>query len=185
MIDFSYKPTIHGEKVTLRPFQAEDVPVMLGIVKDPEVVQLTGSSSDLDERLVKQWYETRNEPKDRLDLAIIDRRQNVLVGEAVVNEYEERTNSMNFRILIGPRGRNRGLGTEATQLMIDYVFAAKPIDQMTLDVFAFNPRARRVYEKVGFVVERIEKQELEGNGELADSFHMVLTRERWLGLKKR
>lgn len=180
MINLSYKPTLQGEKVILRPFQSGDVVVMEEILKDPEVIKLTGSSPDIDSEFLKQWYDTRNEQRDRLDLAIVDRKQNMLVGEAVGNEYDEQNNSMNFRILIGPQGRNKGLGTEATQLFIDYLFTATELDQITLSVYAFNPRARRVYEKVGFIVDSIDKNELEYDGEWIDSINMVLTRERWL-----
>mgnify|MGYP003757025939 CR=1 FL=1 len=49
---------------------------------------------------------------------------------------------------------------------------------MTLGVYAFNPRAQRVYEKIGFVVESIDKDDLEYEGEMSDAFNMVLTREK-------
>ncbi len=55
-----------------------------------------------------------------MDIAIVDKSLKILVGEAVVNEYHEEK-SMNFRILICQMGRNRGLGTEATHLIINYV----------------------------------------------------------------
>jgi diamine N-acetyltransferase len=74
--------------------------------------------------------------------------------------------------------------TASTQLMIDYVFATTDLNQLTLGVYAFNPRARRVYEKVGFIMESIDKNELEYEGEWIDSINMVLTRERWMNSKK-
>lgn len=181
MLDLSNKPTIEGEKVILRPFKAEeDFPYIEECLNDPEVGKLTGSPPDYDRDKVYEWYRTRNEQSDRLDLAIIDKSQGVLVGEAVVNFYDEKEQSMNFRIMIGPRGRDRGLGTEATQLIIDYVFHSTSLNQVTLSVYDFNPRAKRVYEKVGFVVYSIDKKDLEFEGEWIDSINMVLTRELWL-----
>lgn len=182
MIHLRDKPTIQGEKVILRPFQSEDVQHMEEILTDPEIIKLTGSSADIDLEFVRQWYATRNEQSDRLDLVIVDRKRNLLVGEVVVNEYDEKNNSMNFRILIGPQGRNKGLGTEATQLLMEYLFNYTDLDQITLSVYAFNPRARHVYEKVGFIVESIDKNDLEYEGEWIDSINMVLTKERWLEL---
>lgn len=107
-----------------------------------------------------------------------------MVGEVVVNLYDEKSHSMNFRILIGPRGRNRGLGTEATQLIIDYVFKNTTLSQLTLSVFDFNPRAKYVYEKVGFAIYSIDKNELEFEGKWIDSINMNLTRENWLNKEK-
>ncbi|WP_318615997.1 GNAT family protein [Sporosarcina sp. YIM B06819] len=183
MIDLGHKPLIEGEKIVLRPFIDEDFPYIEECLKDSEVIKLTGSTSDFDKESILHWYNTRNEQTDRLDLAIVDKSQNVLVGEVVVNLYDEKNNSMNFRILIGPRGRNRGLGTEATQLIIDYVFKNTKLNQLTLSVFDFNPRAKHVYEKVGFVIDSIDENELEFEGEWIDSINMNLTKENWLKRK--
>ncbi len=179
MINLAEKPTILGEKVILRPFTEEDIPYLEECLEDPEVIKLTGSSADLDRETFLNWYRTRNETNDRLDLAIVEQSQGVLVGEVVLNLYDEKNQSMNFRILIGPRGRNRGLGSEATRLVLDYVFNNTDLNQITLSVFDFNPRAKYVYEKIGFVVESIDEKDLEYEGEWIDSINMKLTREAW------
>ncbi|MGM0835148.1 MAG: GNAT family N-acetyltransferase [Bacillota bacterium] len=180
MIDLSSKPYITGENVILRPFQDKDLPFIEECLRDPEVIKLTGSTDDYDEEVVVKWYKTRNDQNDRLDLAIVDKDLDVLVGEVVANLYQEEKQSMNFRILIGPRGRDRGFGTEATGLFIDHLFEKTKLNQLTLSVFDFNPRAKKVYEKVGFTVESVDKQELEYDGEWIDSINMVLTRASWL-----
>jgi diamine N-acetyltransferase len=179
MLDLSSKPHILGEKVILRPFRSTDLPYIEECLKDSEVIKLTGSTDDYDEEAVLQWYRTRNEQKDRLDLAVVDKGLDVLVGEVVANLYEEDKGSMNFRILIGPRGRDRGLGTEATRLFINRLFQNTGLNQLTLSVFDFNPRAKKVYEKLGFVVESVDKDELEYEGEWIDSINMILTRDNW------
>jgi diamine N-acetyltransferase len=179
MVNLKHKPTILGNKVILRPFETRDIEYMEECLKDLEVIKLTGSPMDFDKELVIKWYSTRNEQVDRLDLAIIDKCNNIVVGEVVINEYDEVQNSMNYRILIGPMGRNRGLGTEATTLILDYVFLNTDLKQLTLSVYAFNPRAQRVYEKTGFVLDSIDEAELEFEGEMIDSLNMILTRENW------
>ena len=133
---------IIGEKVILRPFKPTDLPAIEECLTDPEVIKLTGSDDDYDQDVVVDWYNTRNEQSDRLDLAIVDQKSGKLVGEAVVNLYDAEKHSMNYRILIGPRGRDRGLGTEATQLMVNFIFRNTDLKQLTLNVFAFNPRAQ-------------------------------------------
>ena len=185
MVYLGEKPLIVGEKIVLRPFKDEDLPYIEECLKDTEVIKLTGSSSDFNLESTNHWYNTRNEQTDRLDLAIVDQSQGILVGEVVVNLYDEKNHSMNFRILIGPRGRNHGLGTEATRLMINYVFKKTSLDQLTLSVFDFNPRAKNVYEKVVFVLDSIDENDLEYEGEWIDSINMKLTREEWMMTTKR
>ncbi|MFD1927180.1 GNAT family N-acetyltransferase [Sporosarcina siberiensis] len=180
MVNLAYKPLIIGKKVNLRPFKDEDFPFIEECLKDPEVLKLTGSSSDFDRELFLYWYSTRNAQTDRLDLAIVDQSTDLLVGEVVVNLFDEKNQSMNFRILIGPRGRDQGFGTEATELIIDYVFKNTSLSQLTLSVFDFNPRAKYVYEKVGFVAYSIDENNLEFDDKWIDSLNMNLTRTNWL-----
>lgn len=184
MINLNDKPLLRGNLVILRPFKDGDFTYIEECLKDAEVIKLTGSDSQYDRELTLNWYNTRNEQVDRLDLAIVDQSKGILVGEVVANLYDEQNQSMNFRILIGPRGSDRGLGTEATRLFIDYIFSHTTLKALTLSVFDFNPRAMHVYEKMGFIVESIDENELEFEEEWIDSVNMKLTREDWLREKR-
>jgi RimJ/RimL family protein N-acetyltransferase len=181
--DFSNKPTLVGQRVTLRPFIEADLPRMAIALADPQVRRLTGSvTSDAEanaeagalDDATRQWYLTRNDTIDRLDLAIADNSTGLVVGESVLNEWDAESASCNFRILIGPEGRDRGLGSEATKLTLDYAFGPLGLSKVTLGVFAFNPRARHVYEKMGFQVTSIDRGGLEYNGEPVDDIAMAI-----------
>ena len=47
---------------------------------------------------------------------------------------------------------SRGYGTEALGLLLDFAFAILNLNNVLLEVHAFNTRAIRCYEKVGFKV---------------------------------
>jgi RimJ/RimL family protein N-acetyltransferase len=150
---FADKPTLRGERTLLRPFEPADLDVMGEILADPEVLRLTGSvhsseeaanqSPVLDERS-RTWYETRHEQPDRLDLAVVDLTTGGCVGETVLNHWEADQLSCSFRILLGPDGRDRGLGSEVTRLTVDYAFSTTELHRLELEVYAFNPRAQRI-----------------------------------------
>ena len=185
---FADKPTLRGERALLRSFEPADIEAMGEILADPEVLRLTGSvqsseeaanhSDELDER-ARAWYETRHEHADRLDLAVIDLATGGCVGEAVLNDWSAEQLSANFRILLGPGGRDRGLGSEATRLTIDYAFSTTQLHRLELEVFAFNPRAQRVYEKAGFVVEGVRRDALRFDGAYIDAVIMSILRPEW------
>ncbi|OUE23871.1 Spermidine N(1)-acetyltransferase [Clavibacter michiganensis] len=161
---FADLPRLEGERVILRPFTPADIDAMGAILADPDVIRLTGSAHtraevaemaarpELDDR-ARTWYATRADQPDRLDLALVDRATDACVGEAVLNEWSPEDRSANVRILIGPAGRDRGLGSEAVRLLVDHAFAATDLERISLEVLASNPRARRVYERAGFVEE--------------------------------
>src|ERR1700761_4107133 len=160
--DFATKPTLTGEKTVLRPFRADDLDAIRAVLLDPEGRILTGGVHDEKEahapttpqleQILQAWYGSRGEQDDRLDLAVTDKATGECVGEAVLNDWNPGNQSCNFRIFLGPRGRDRGLGTEATRLIVGYGIERLGLHRIELEVYAFNPRARHVYEKVGFRV---------------------------------
>ncbi|HET7350577.1 MAG TPA: GNAT family protein [Marmoricola sp.] len=178
--DWATKPTVVGERVTLRPFRPGDAELMQACF-DEEAIRLTGSAHSTEEarRIVaagledrtRQWYATRNDQADRLDLAVED-SSGVLVGEVVLNDWEPGNRSCGFRILLGPRGRNRGLGTEATRLIIDHAFDVLGLHRVELEVYAFNPRAAAAYRKAGFVEEGRRRDALAYDDEWFDAVVM-------------
>ncbi|MFR9778647.1 GNAT family N-acetyltransferase [Micromonospora sp. MS34] len=180
--DFSIKPTLTGERVLLRPFTAADADTFQAILADPEVVRLTGSPRqerfDLDR--LRDWYGSRSAQTDRLDLAVVDRATGDCVGEVVLYEWDRHNDNCTFRTLVGPAGRDRGLGTEATRLIVGYGFEQLGLHRIGLHVFVFNPRARRVYEKVGFVVEGVERQVLRDGDGWADAVMMSILAPEWM-----
>lgn len=179
MTDFSHKPTLTGDLVILRPLDEGDYDALSAAMDDPDVARLTGSHGEIGEEQARQWMRTRKDQTDRLDLAIVDRGTGETVGEAVLNEWDPDNQSCNFRILIGPSGQNRGLGTEATRLIVGYGIEELGLHRIELGVFAFNPRAQRAYEKAGFVVEGVLRDALYWDGEWVDSIVMSVLAPEW------
>jgi RimJ/RimL family protein N-acetyltransferase len=120
-------------------------------------------------------HASRAQHDDRIDLSIIERATGEWAGEVVLNDLDPRNQSCGFRIAPqGPRFYGRGLGTEATQLITDYAFDVVGLHRIELEVYAFNPRARHVYEKAGFVHEGTMRDALRWNGTWVDCHLMAL-----------
>lgn len=183
--DFSVKPTLAGRRVVLRPFAAGDFPAVCQALRDPEVVRLTGSRpiawNEAAEQRLREWYGTRADQTDRLDLAVEERASGRWVGEVVLNAWDPPNGSCNFRTMFGPRGRDRGLGTEAARLIIGYGFEQLGLHRIALEVYAFNPRARRAYEKVGFVAEGVLRDALRTPEGWVDATVMAILADDWKG----
>ena len=183
MTDFAVKPTLTGELVVLRPLDEGDYEAMAAAMADPEVARLTGSHGEIGEERAREWMRTRKDQTDRLDLAIVDRSTGTVVGEAVLNDWDPDNQCCNFRILIGPAGQGRGLGTEATKLIVGYGIEEIGLHRISLGVYAFNPRAQRAYEKAGFVVEGRLRDSLLWEGEWVDEIVMSVLAPDWKALR--
>ena len=187
--DLATKPTIEGGLVVLRPFRDGDVDRIAEILSDPEVRALTGSvettaeaqeRQEVDDRL-RDWYATRNDQVDRLDLAIEERSTGLLVGEVVLNEVDLDARTANLRVLVGPQGRGKGIGTEAVGLVTAYGIERVGLRRITLEVFDHNPRGRRVYDKVGYTATGQRADALVFDGLSIGATDMAVDAATWRG----
>ncbi|MFD5287358.1 GNAT family N-acetyltransferase [Streptomyces rochei] len=179
-MDFSVKPVLTGERTVLRPFTEADAARMGEIVGDPEVRRFTGSPGhELTPELLRSWYGSRSAQPDRLDLAVTDPADGEVLGEVVLHAWVPEERSCTFRTLIGARGRGRGIGTEATRLIVGYAFEELGLHRVQLDAYAFNDRALRVYEKVGFVREGVRREVERRDGVWVDEVLMAVLDHEW------
>ena len=154
------KPTLPGALVTLRPMVAGDADAMWEAVNDPEGNDLTQTTTTFAYEDIVRWCGTRAEQDERLDLAIVENATGEVAGEAVLNEYDAARESANFRIALrGAAWYGRGLGTEATTLIVRHGLDTVGLARITLTVLARNPRAVRAYEKAGFEVIGTEEED--------------------------
>jgi len=171
------KPVLEGARVVLRPYRAEDADAVWEMVHDAEGNDLTGTTADFTREQIDAWVASRATAPERLDLAIDERVTGEYAGEVVLNDVVGPADApvgANFRIALrGPAWYGRGLGSEATSLVVRHAFETVGLARLTLDVLARNPRAIRAYEKVGFV----ETGRRDEDGETW--VDMELTREGW------
>src|SRR4051794_30745882 len=179
-ISFAEKPTLTGDLVVLRPVGVADAPALFSGVLDPEVARLTGTRTTFSVEELERWYASRAEYHDRLDLAIVERGTGECVGEAVLNDLDASNRSCSFRIaLFGRRFFGRGLGAEASRMILSHAFDVVGVHRVELEVYAFNPRARHVYEKIGFVHEGTKRDALRWDGEWIDAHTMAVLAHEW------
>lgn len=84
-----------------------------------------------------------------------------------------------LRILIG-EGRGRGLGTEATRLVIAYGFERLNLNKVWLGVNADNVAGLRCYEKAGMTREGTLRAEIFRNGRYYDAIRLSILRDEYL-----
>jgi len=173
---FREVPVLVGEQVRLEPLTEAVLEDYLAAIADPEVRRLTGGSDHHERGTVAHWLATRADHHDRADWAAVRISDGAFVGEAVLNQLDIANASANFRILLaGPHVFGKGHGTEMTRLAVDHGFAVG-LHRISLTVFAFNPRARRVYERCGFVVEGRLRDALYQDGSWHDDILMSVLR---------
>ncbi len=136
-------------------------------------MRLTGTHTSFAPEAVLAWLEGLGAHDDRADWAIVRTDDGVHLGEVVLNDLDAANRAAGFRIMLGsPRWFGSGYGTEATRAVLDHAFSTVGLHRVELEVFAFNPRAQRAYEKAGFVVEGRRREALLWDGEWIDAIVM-------------
>lgn len=164
--------TLTTPRLRLEPLGPQHLDGVMEGLADPDTMRLTGTRETFTREAVSGHLESVHSRADRADWAIIDPATETYLGEIVLNELEEADASMNFRIALTPTATGRGVGTEATVAVLDYAFARIGLHRVSLDVYSFNPRAERAYEKAGFRHEGRQRHTLFWDGEWVDSVLM-------------
>jgi RimJ/RimL family protein N-acetyltransferase len=179
-MDTKTKPTLQGKTILLRPIVKEDTPFMLESTQDEEGNRLTGTQQTFTKEQIEAWCESLATKEGRVDCAIVSKETGEYLGEVVLNQIDELNRSANFRIALrGDKYYGKGIGTEAARLMLEYGFNVLELHRIDLEVFAFNPRAIRVYEKLGFVREGVRREVLFMDGQYHDAIVMGLLRHEF------
>lgn len=82
----------------------------------------------------------------------IDDLHGTLIGRISLRDIEQRSGRARLGISLAAPYVGQGLGTEALRLFLDYYFYELLFKTMVLDVAAFNQRAVRCYERLGFAI---------------------------------
>ncbi|WP_129672834.1 GNAT family N-acetyltransferase [Candidatus Chloroploca sp. Khr17] len=190
---------IHGKRVMLRPWQRGDT-----------------LAQELWPRYTEPFHSLWNIPSSNgFDLLngqsvqryvwAIDDRHRHMIGRISLRDIEPAGAGSRLGISIAQPYVSQGFGTEALELFLDHYFGPLGFKQLSLDVAAFNRRAVRCYDRLGFQYIDSEWRSA-GNDPalrllaepqyadltvffrrnrfetLVEFYEMLLTREEWFGL---
>ncbi|PLR65905.1 N-acetyltransferase [Bacillus sp. UMB0893] len=178
---------LEGENVYLRPFRKEDFEMVFESVQDKEIRRLTGTQTFFTMEKIEKAYESFALDKNRMDLVIVLKETDEPIGDLALLDMDLLNRNASVRIALNDeKQRGRGLGTEAMKLILEHGFHNLGLHRIGLNVYHFNERAKRSYEKLGFKQEGVIRGDLFYEGEFHDNILMgVLAEEFWEAIKKR
>jgi RimJ/RimL family protein N-acetyltransferase len=172
-----------GERVRLRSVEREDIPTFVRWFNDPEVRQYLLMYEPMSKAKEERWFEDQLDRKDYL-FAIEAQigEQWIHIGNTGLHQIDWKNRMAVFGIVLGEKAYwGQGFGTEATRTILRFAFEELNLHRVELEVFEFNPRAIRSYEKVGFRHEGTRRQALFRYGRYQDVHLMAILQEEFLG----
>jgi RimJ/RimL family protein N-acetyltransferase len=177
-----------GEKVWLRAFEEADLPRYLEAVNDVEVAFWAGYGGPVNAAGVRSWYEKRvvGLHGQEYYLVISPLGSDDFAGTCWLWNFDSRIGGPEYSIYIADPGRwGSGIGTDATNAVLDLGFGFRDINRVWLFTDAANPRSRRSFEKSGFRLEGIARESHIRRGAYTDSAIMSILRSEWAALDRR
>ena len=131
---------------------------------------------------IKKWIEKdfEQDPLPFSPFLIRTLEDDRLIGDIGLDSVRNGHGDTFVGIGIGEREYwGKGYGTDAMRILLRYAFTELNLERVSLDVFEYNPRAVRSYEKAGFKHEGRARGWLHRAGRRWDLIYMGILREEW------
>jgi RimJ/RimL family protein N-acetyltransferase len=168
----------YGEKVCLRAYKAEDIPLATAYVNDKELKKFLAPNIPFPMSLWEEevWIKSQKDNKNgEFNFAIEDLKTKQYIGGCGIQTVNWLTRVAVIGIMIGDKEYwGKGYGTDAMKVLIKFIFEDMNINKIRLNTFSFNERAIKCYEKCGFKVEGVLKSEIFKEGKYYDEIIMSI-----------
>ena len=146
---------LKGKLVNLRAIEREDLEEVMKWVNDREVTKYLAAflypvSQEEEEKFLERAM-SRNDTEKNL---VMETKERVYIGQISLHKIDWKNSNAELGIVIGNKEYwGKGYGTEAIKILLHHAFNQMNLYKIDLQVFEFNQRGIRCYEKCGFKKE--------------------------------
>jgi len=169
---------LEGKNVNLRIMEREDLPLFVEWINNPEV---SGVYNPLHQMSKTEAEKVLANPSD-FQSFIVEKKDGSKIGFIVyfhVLHLGTGTKQLEIGYSLVPNERGKGHGTEAVQIMVDYLFLSRDATRIQAQTDQRNVASQKVLEKVGFKKEGILRRNFFIRGEWTDDYIYSILREKW------
>ncbi len=174
---------LKGERVKLGPIKREYVDSFLRWFNDPEITQYLIAYRPMTRMAEEEWMENLKNREDSIHFSIVipnEEGSEKLIGNCGIHKIDCKNRVGEVGIVIGEKEfQNKGFGTEAMELLLEYGFDTVNLNRIELYTYDFNISALKSYKKVGFIEEGRKRQSIWINGSYHDAILMGILAEEW------
>lgn len=173
-----------GNLTRLRALHEDDIPLLESWWADPVIAiqqqamvrpRPAGGMADT----LRAW--SANTESTGVGFAVSRKDDSALIGHVALYGATAATRSATLGIVMGPEATGKGFGTDALRTLVRYGFDEFGLNRLELQVWEFNTRALRAYEKAGFTEEGRRREAVFHDGEFHDEIFMSILAREWRG----
>ena len=172
---------LKGKRIILRPLRKEtDLESCVLWLNDPEVTQYIRRYTPLSYDEEEAWF--HGLPSKDNDIVLgIETLNGEFIGVIGLRRINWKDRVATTGTLIGRKEFwNKGYGTEAKMLLLDYGFNTLNLRKICSVVYGFNKRALQYSFKCGYKVEGKRRKQVFKRGKYWDEIILGVFKEEWL-----
>lgn len=160
---------LHGEHIYLRALEPKDLDFLYILENDTALWEVSGTTTPYSKQVLQLYLD--NAHRDiydvkQLRLCICDKSNNGVVGLIDLFDFDPKNNRAGIGIVVAKgESRNKGIGTEAIDLVIQYALQALDLRQLYANVSEDNMISIHLFEKLGFEKVGVKKDWLYSKGD--------------------
>jgi RimJ/RimL family protein N-acetyltransferase len=172
---------LKGNGVELRRHDRANYPLYAHWYGDEEVWRLTSWTAEpMKPAAVERLFEERERSSLDDSFAVHWEGEDEPVGVVSLANINQANSAADLSVIVGDeKDRDRGLGTEAIRILLEYAFEDLGLNRVGLSVFEFNGTAIHAYEKLGFKREGRLRKAIWRDGEFHDAILMSVLARDW------
>lgn len=167
--------------ITLRAIEESDLSLILEMINDPEIEQMTGGGGfPVSMYQQKKWYEAIQARKGELRL-MIDTDSHGTIGLVMLTniDYKNGTAEFHAKLATSLNIKGNGFGTKAYIAVIDYAFNMLNLNCIYTGNIEYNKVTEHIKQKVGFVRDGVLRDRVYKNGRYYNIHDWSLLRKDW------
>ena len=174
-----YAKKIEGERIYLSPMNPDDAETYLAWINDVKVAAYLGPMYARMVGLNGERAFLESAGQQGHDYSIVLKDGDKLIGSVGLTDIDHRSCAATLGVFIGDAAyREKGYGTEAVKLIVEYGFQWLNVHNIMLTVRAVNERAIACYKKVGFREFGRRTQSTFFDGRLVDDVYMEMVSDK-------
>ncbi|PWA04167.1 GNAT family N-acetyltransferase [Flavobacterium psychrotolerans] len=164
--------TLKGSNIYLRALEPNDLEFVYELENDETIWSVSNTQTPYSRFLIRQYLENAHQDiyeAKQLRLAICKDQDFPAVGLIDLFDFDPKNNRAGVGIVIkNPDKRNAGIGTEALDLLIQYVFTQLNLNQLYANIDVENVVSISLFTNFGFQKIGVKKQWNLVNGQYKD-----------------
>ena len=182
------EPLIAHGSVYLRAAERDDIPRFVAWLNDYRTSRTLALRAPLSIPMEETWFDGMVADQGKSGYLftaclVADDRP---IGNVGLFDLDLVNGGAGLGIMVGdPGDRGRGHGTDMLEALVGFGFASLRLERIWLDVYDFNPGARRVYERVGFQHEGVLRHARFREGRFVDVHRMAILSDEWRARHRR